>query len=135
MRKSLGLDRLPVKVNKQQTTSTLELWVLYQQLKLTAAADAAKSCGQQLAEGARHGHVKADQPHEPKTSLVHQRSEAAGAQSQTENGLPAVQHLKLLKSADNAASAVGIGDQIPGGLQPHHSGQHTQQARSRPDAL
>ena len=45
LRRSLALERLHVKVNKQQSTPTLELWVLYQQIKLAAAADAA---GQQL---------------------------------------------------------------------------------------
>ncbi|DBA94980.1 TPA: hypothetical protein ACH3X1_002505 [Trebouxia sp. C0004] len=37
LRKGLGLERLPAKVNKSQGTATLELWVLYQQLKLEAA--------------------------------------------------------------------------------------------------
>lgn len=36
LRKGLGLDRLPAKVNKPAGTATLELWVLYQQLKLEA---------------------------------------------------------------------------------------------------
>jgi len=33
------LERLPVKVNKPQGTATLELWVLYQQLKLDAGKE------------------------------------------------------------------------------------------------
>lgn len=36
LRKGLGLDRLLAKVNKPAGTPTLELWVLYQQLKLEA---------------------------------------------------------------------------------------------------
>lgn len=129
MRKSLGLDWLPVKVNKQQTTSTLELWVLYQQLKLTAAADAAKSSGQQLVEGTWQSHnIKAHQPYEPTLSLRNPHAEAAGAQ--TQNDMPALQRSKL---ADNVA--VGISVQIPAGAQPQHSGQHAQQACPRPDAL
>lgn len=130
MRKSLGLDRLPGKVNKQQSTSTLELWVLYQQLKLTAAA---KSSGEQPAEGTRHGHnAKAHQPCEPNLSYLQQISKAAEAQSQTANGLPALQHLK---TADSVASAVDTSDHITAGLQTQHGEQHTRQARSWPDAL
>ncbi len=40
LRQNLGLERLPAKVNKPQGTATLELWVLYQQLRLEAAASA-----------------------------------------------------------------------------------------------
>ena len=133
LRKSLGLDRLPVKVNKQQATSTLELWVLYQQLKLTAADNAAKSSGQQLVEGTRHGHnVKAHQPHESTLSLVHYHSEAAGAQIQTWNGLPALQHLVL---ADSVTLMDDTHEPTPANLQPQHSGQQTREACSRADAL
>lgn len=128
MRKSLGLDWLPVKVNKQQCTCTLELWVLYQQLKLTA-----KSSEGQPAQGTRHGqNAKAHQPSELKSSSMQQISKAAEAQSQTANGLPALQHLK---SADYVATAVDTSNQIHAGLQQQHSGHHTQQACHRPDAL
>ena len=103
--------------------------MLHQQLKVTAADNAAKRSGQET----QHGHnVKAHQPHESTFSLVLEHSEAAGAQTQTGNGLPALQRLT---PADNGASAVDTSDQIPAGLQSQHSGQHTHQACSRPHAL
>lgn len=130
LRKSLGLDRLPVKVNKQQTSSTLELWVLYQQLKLTAAADAARCSEQQLAEKNRLG--TANQLYDSDLSLVYQHSESEGGQTQTSNGMPALQQLNL---SENVVSTSGNLNQIPAGPQPQHSGQHTRQVQSRLDAL
>lgn len=130
MRKSLGLDRLPVKVNKQQTTSTLELWVLYQQLKLTSAADAARSLGQQLAEEKRHG--KANQLCNPDLSLLYDHSESDRGQVQTRNGMSALQQSNL---SENVASASGNLNQISAGFQPQHNGQHTRQVHLRSDAL
>ena len=132
LRKSLGLDRLPVKVNKQQTASTLELWVLYQQLKLTAAADAARSSEQQLAEKNRLGHVKPRQVYDPRLSLMYQHSESDRGQTQTKNGVSALQQSNL---SENVASASGNLNQIPADAQPQHSGQHTRQVQSRSDAL
>ena len=124
LRKSLGLDRLPVKVNKQQPSSTLELWVLYQQLKLSAAADAARRSAQQLAEAKRLGHVKVQQVHDPGLSLVYWHSESEGGQTQPSNGMPALQQLNL--SGDVTSTSANL-NQIPAGPQPQHSGQHTRQ--------
>ncbi|KAL3131825.1 hypothetical protein ABBQ38_007539 [Trebouxia sp. C0009 RCD-2024] len=69
LRKSLGLERLPAKVNKQQSTSTLELWVLYQQLKLTTAADAADSAATQLGDGVRFSQGAKSQPPAPNAAV------------------------------------------------------------------
>ena len=43
LRKGLGLERLAAKLNKPQALPTIELWVQYQQQKLTSALSQAKA--------------------------------------------------------------------------------------------
>ncbi|KAL3163259.1 hypothetical protein ABBQ32_009658 [Trebouxia sp. C0010 RCD-2024] len=124
LRKSLGLERLPVKVNKQQSTSTLELWVLYQQLKLTSAADAADSDAQQLGDGIRSSQgAKARVHHEPETSQAQLHVQAPGASTQPASCLPALQ-------PPAPTAAVGTSTQGHAGHQPRHAQHHTRQLRA-----
>lgn len=124
LRKSLGLERLPVKVNKPQTTSTLELWVLYQQLKLTAAAAAADKVAKQVGDGISQA-VRTQSHHEPETPQT-RLSLSADAHTQAPSRLPALQL---------PAPADGTSNQIHACHQQMHMERQTQQVLSRPHVV
>lgn len=88
LRKSLGLERLHLKVNKQQTAATLELWVLYQQLKVAAAADAANLAVQQLVDKKLHETAQRSRPESFSKQL---RPLTAGTQRQPASTLSPLQ--------------------------------------------